>query len=111
MTASEVQARVNAEIGNDWNQTNSHGVALRSCLVAPRRIHALFKTVRDERVEALPQTVWLVLEECPAAKDGYKIVFDENREAFALAFADSSPEARPCIVGYYSDFWSAFQGM
>jgi hypothetical protein len=111
MTASDVQSFVLAEIGEDWSRTNAHRVDLRSCLVEPRRMQIICRTVRDGQVTQETHEMWLVLEERPKTKDGYKIVFDESRKTFGLASPGFPTDAHPCLDGYYGDFWATLEGM
>ena len=111
MTASDVQSLVLAEIDDDWERTNTHGVDLRSCLVEPRCMQVIWRTVRDGQVTQETREVWLVLEQRPVTKDGYKIVFDESRKTFGLASPGFPSDPHPCLAGYYGDFWTTFGGM
>jgi hypothetical protein len=111
MTALEVQSYVLAEISSEWGRSNTHGVDLRSCIVEPRRILVIWRTVRDGQIAQENREVWLVLEERPTSKDGYKIVFDESRKTFGLASSGFPSDLYPCLCGYYGDFWTTFEGM
>ena len=111
MTASDVQSIVLTEIGNDWSETNAHGVDLQSCLVQPHRIPVIWRTVQDGQVVEDTRQVWLVLEEEPVTKHGYKIVFDDNQKMFGLASPGYASDPHACLVGYYGDFWTTFKGM
>lgn len=106
MTSAEVRALVEAEIGGDWPQSNSHAVDLRRCLVHPRQVAG-----RDPlpKLDAgTPLQLWIVLEEMPGAKDGYLIVFDERRREFGLATWDGE---MPVFVGFYGSFLNTLKGM
>ena len=111
MTTSDVHSLVLAEIGDDWSRTNAHGVDLRSCLVEPRRIQIIWHSIRKGQVTQQTQDVWLILEERPATKDGYIIVFEESRKMFGLASPGFPSDPHRCLDGYYRDFWTAFEGM
>ena len=54
--------------------------------------------------------LWLVLEEVPETKGGYKVVFDERRGKFGLATADSSNEL-DTYLGAYGLFLTALESM
>lgn len=107
MTADDIRARIEREVAGDWDRTNPHGCDLRRCLVGPVRVEyedpfsAPFGQPRD----LIP--VWLVLEEDPDEPVGYKIVFDEAADMFALACG--SP--RPAVISYYSGFLAAYDSI
>ena len=50
----------------------------------------------------------MVLEEKPQARDGYKIVFDEDSGGFGLA---SPGISGPCYLGRFGSFMEAFDAM
>lgn len=107
MTADEVRTRVEREIAGDWDRTNAHGCDLRRCLVGPVRVdyEDPLNTPAGHPPELTP--VWLVLEEDPADPTGYKIVFDEPADMFALAVG--SP--RPAVISHYHTFLFAYDSM
>ena len=111
MTASEVKALVETQIGDDWDETNHHGVNLREALVAPQRCKFIHRFVRDGSVSDTIVDAWLVLEEEPSTRDGYKIIYDEQAKSFGLASPGFERDPHPCVVGLYGDFWAAFKGM
>ena len=105
MTATEVRALVEEQIGGDWAHTNLHGVELRRCLLAePRRI-AVQLPVR----EPLTQDVWLVLEEEPGADGGYLVTYSERSGSFGMAHF--APNAAPYLIGEYGGFFDALDAM
>ena len=102
MTAAELRDRVEAEIAQRWDCTNAHHCDLRRCLVAPHQ--AEFEEFQGpEKVR-----LWIVLEENPETRDGYKVVFDERTGMFGLALAG---ETAPFYVGPYGTFVVAFEAM
>ncbi len=106
MTAQEVRAIVQAEIGSDWSRSNSHGVDLRSCLVQPRKV--VCQNTFPQLNKGKPLELWIVLEEEPGSKECYFIVFDERKYSFGLAYG--SPD-KPAFNGYYGTFLAALAGM
>jgi len=103
MTSTEVQEMVNADIGNDWSQTNLHRVDLRTSVVSPPRQLA----VVDVSTEC-EHVVWLVLEECRGGP-GYGVVYSEADNAFGLV--QMAEGYVPCLLGIYGGFLDAFSAM
>ena len=79
MTAEEIAATTEAEVGNDWSLAGGE-----------------------------PLSLWIVLEETPGKRDGYLIVFDEQRRTFGPA--DWSGDT-PVFLGYHGGFLNTLQGM
>jgi len=52
--------------------------------------------------------LWIVLEETPGRREGYLIVFDEQRRTFGLASWDGES---PVFIGFHSTFLNTLQGM
>jgi hypothetical protein len=104
MSADEVKKIVECEIGNDWLRTNAHGVNLCSCLLAPERLKFC-----DRLDDSKSYELWLVLEEHPQTRGGYKIVFDEQRKEFGLATRDQN--GREIFLGFYGTFIETLDGM
>ena len=106
MIAAEVRAIIESEIGNDWSQTNSHGVDLRRCLVPPRLVAC--RNTFPKLDGGKPLQLWIVLEETPAMQGGYLIVFDETRLVFGLADWDGDT---PVFLGFHGTFLNTLRGM
>jgi hypothetical protein len=53
--------------------------------------------------------LWLVLEERPDQRNGYKIVFDESRGDFGLACPGIA--GHDIFLGCYGSFWTTFEAM
>jgi hypothetical protein len=106
MKSADVRVLVDAEVGGDWSQSNSHGVDLRRCLVQPREVSCRnnFPKLNGGK----PFQLWIVLEESPGKRDGYLIVFDERQRMFGLACWDGDT---PVFVGYHGTFLNTLQGM
>jgi hypothetical protein len=105
MTASEISAIIEGEIGGDWSRSNAHGVDLRRCLVTPAE-----QVYEDSFKEGETLRLWLVLEERPADKSGYKIVFDEGSRMFGLATTNAA-RGRDLFLGFYGTFLETLEGM
>jgi hypothetical protein len=106
MTADEVRAVVNAEVGDDWSRSTSHGVDLKACVVAPWLVRC--RNTFPELEGGRPLDLWIVLEEMPGKKDGYLIVFDERKSTFGLAAWNG---AVPVFLGYHGSFMNTLEGM
>jgi len=104
MTPQEVRSRVEEEIGENWALSNAHGIELSRCLVTPQK-----GRYRDSFHEGQTIELWLVLEEDPVARKGYKIVYDEDADKFGLAVADD--RSAGVFLGLYGSFLETLSGM
>ena len=103
MTSEQVRARVEDEIGGQWDRTNLHHVDLRQGLVTPERLNFVW-------ADGSPApNLWLVLRESPEPGPGYAVVYDEESDKFGLAQLAEGYE--PCCFGLYGDFFTAFEAM
>lgn len=113
MTSDEVANLVRQQIGNRWDQSNAHGVDLQRCLVQPKRVQmgAMGASIPNPGGKAVDTTVWVwvVLEEDPVKRDGYKIVMEEDTREFGLAILLA--DGQPCYLGCYGDFMTTLQAM
>ena len=95
--AAEVRKRVEHAIGDDWTQSNLHGVDLPRCLlrdpVLTTYVNSRYDSAKPKNKDNEPRTLlWLVLEEAAGTKQGYQIVFDERTVLFGLALSWDSTE-------------------
>jgi hypothetical protein len=104
MEASEVSEIIEREVNGNWSLSNAHGVDLKRCLVPPVK-----KTYEDSFKEGVTIELWLVLEEIPEDKSGYKIVYDENSAMFGLAI--NGAHAHDVFIGFYGTFLETLEGM
>ena len=104
MSPNDVTRIIEGEIGSDWSHTNAHGVDLRSCLWPPERL-----SFSDPLDSNRCFDLWLVLEENPRTRGGYKIVFDEQRREFGLATREQS--GRDVLLGFYGTFMETLDAM
>lgn len=104
MTATELRAKIEAEIGERWAFKNAHGVDLRTCLIEPQE-----REYCDYQETKFPEKLWLVLEEDPMGKKGYSIVFSESADMFGLAIR-TDKHIDMCI-GFYGSFMETLEGM
>ena len=74
MTADEVRRIVLESIDKQWDETNSHGVDLRSALVTPSRAKMIRRLVKKGKAKEETSEVWIVLRESPG-DDGYVIFY------------------------------------
>lgn len=110
MTSDEVASLVRQQIGNRWGQSNAHGVDLRKCVVQPTRAE-MGASIPNQGGKAVETTVWVwvVLEEDPVKRSGYKIVMEEDTREFGLAILDTN--GQPYYLGRYGDFMTTLQAM
>ena len=109
MTAEAVRELVEREVAGDWSLSNAHGCDLRRCLVQPELREYDDCGGGRPLVEPYPVIrLWLVLEETPEDRDGYKIVYGEEAGMFGLAVPGT---ARDVFIGYYGSFLGTYRGM
>ncbi len=101
MTPSDITNLIRKEIA-DLQQPIRSCVAINKCLVTPTRIIFADHQRND-------WGLWLVLEERPDTKDGYKIVFDEDSNEFGLA--TKGHDTRAVVIGFYGTFVQALEVM
>lgn len=109
MTAEGVRQLIQSEVAGDWSLTNLHGCELRRCLVPP--VLREFDDCGSSRLLLEPCPLirlWLVLEELPEDRSGYKIVYGEEAGAFGLAIPGND---RDVFIGYYGSFLDTYRGM
>jgi hypothetical protein len=82
MRAEDVRAQIEKEIAGNWERDNPHNVDLRRSLVGPTK-----QRYEDSFHDSQHLDLWLVLEEDPGSRDGYKIVYDEAKDMYGLAIA------------------------
>jgi len=104
MEASEVSEIIEREVNSNWSLSNAHGVDLKRCLVLPNK-----KTYEDSFRQGETIELWLVLEEIPEDRSGYKIVYDEKSAMFGLAV--NSAHADDVFIGFYGTFLETLKGM
>jgi hypothetical protein len=106
MTPQEILAIIQHEVAEQWSRTNGYGCDQYRCLVAP--VKGRFRNaVNQDAIEIVE--LWIVLEEDPITKAGYKIVFDEDTNEFGLATSGFSGD--DSYLGPYGDFWTTFDSM
>ena len=110
MNSGDVQTLVVDQIAERWDETNSHGVDLRSALVTPSQATMILRLVRNGKLKDSTVDVWIVLREL-ADGGGYIIFYDDARDEFGLASEGFPDDRKPIICGYYGDFWNTFKGM
>lgn len=103
MSPAEVSRIIADEIGTDWGRSNLHGVDLRASLLPPHR--RSFSDAHDKTTREM----WLVLEEKPQERSGYKIVFDETERQFGLAIPGKN--GADVFLGFYGTFLDTFNAM
>lgn len=104
MSPTEIANKIHREVGGNWTISNAHGVDLAKCLIKPPVRQLFVDSFDNSEVD-----LWLVLEEYPADKSGYKIVFDEKTQMFGLA--TGSCHGPDLYLGPYGTFLEALQNM
>ncbi|HYX71806.1 MAG TPA: hypothetical protein VE732_03480 [Nitrososphaera sp.] len=104
MESSEISEIIEREINDNWSLSNAHGVELKRCLVPPTKL-----VYQDSFKEGETIELWLVLEEIPEDKSGYKIIFDEESRMFGLATGGA--HGHDVFIGFYGTFLETLEGM
>jgi len=103
MEVKEISEIIERELNGDLSLSNAHGVDLKRCLVTP----SLQTYDNFDQTETL--RLWLVLEEMPDDKSGYKIAFDEKSKMFGLA--TGSFGEHDMFLGFYGTFLETLEAM
>lgn len=109
MTADAVRELVEREIAGRWSLSIGHGCDLRRCVVPPE-LREYDDCSAGRPLVSPPPVVrlWLVLEELPEDRSGYKVVYDESAGEFGLAVSGTD---RDVFIGYYGGFLDTLRGM
>ena len=107
--AERIRNMIEEEIDGNWNMTNAHGVDLRKCLVDP--VERVYLSSSQHKVK-----LWLVLEEDPIERKGYKIVFNPRNGKFGLATTvmksnDNFDTNFDLYLGQYGSFIETLEAM
>jgi hypothetical protein len=103
MTEEEVESKIKAEIGGNWDISNAHGVDLRNCLIKPIKQKYIDSMDKNRIIE-----LWTVLEETPD-RNGYKIYYDETADDFGLGMRSDKDEL--ISLGIYGTFLETLENM
>ena len=103
MNVDAVRNLLSEQLASEAPRSNLHGCDLEECLVEPQLEEFLATPKEAPKFE-----LWVVLEERPDTRDGYKIALDPDTAVFCLAYG-SQPGAS--YVGHYGTFWDAFDAM
>ncbi len=109
MTEEGIRELIEREVASDWSLTNLHGCDLRRCLVPP--VLREYDDCGGRRPLVEPRPVirlWLVLEESPEGRSGYKVVYGDEAGMFGLAVPGT---VRDVFIGYYGSFLDTYRGM
>jgi hypothetical protein len=69
------------------------------------------RDVRNGRFKDTKEEVWLVLEEDPVRRNGYQIVYSEERDTFGLTSPGFPEDRLPVLCGWYGDFPNTLSSM
>jgi hypothetical protein len=79
--------------------------------VQPATIQIINRIVENGRIKDSLETRWLILEEKPREKVGYKVVFSEHRGEFGLGSVGSETDQHPVPCGFYGDFPTTLESL
>jgi hypothetical protein len=102
MTAEEVAALVEREVGAEWDLRNLHGITPREGLVTPERIAAVDAGTEKDI------DIWVVLREVPRG-GGWGVAYNEGSGRFGLV--QFTKDYAPCYIGDRGRFLDAFSAM
>ncbi len=80
-----------------------YGRPIAECLCVPRKMEFVDNFNKDELVQ-----LWLVFEEDPNIREGYKVIFSEVDKEFGLAVAGKK---EPVLIGIYGGFVETLNSM
>lgn len=103
MSRDDVRQLIEQQVAGDLDRRNAHGCTIQRCLIKPQKL-AFSDPFNSTLID-----LWLVLEEDPETREGYKVVYDDVNEAFGLAITSSEDEL--VFLGLYGDFLDAYDGM
>ena len=101
LNTSDIKSKIARELTS--HPVQWYGAPLESCLVEPTRCPYEDGSNEGETIE-----LWLVFEERPETKDGYKIVYDDDMDQFGLA---TPGKTKDVFLGYCGTFVSTLEGM
>ena len=106
MTAAEVLAILKSEVGDQWQRGDwPHGVELDRCVLNPPEMHRFVEaTSSTEELD-----LWVVLEEDPINRRGYRIVLDPESRQFGLATKGN--DGKQLFLGLYGGFVETLESM
>jgi hypothetical protein len=111
MTSEDVAELVRTQIAGRDSSAEWYGLVLDQCLIQPAKIEVIDRQAKDGKFVDSMASVWLILEERPREKNGYKIVFSERRGMFGLATSGFPTDRFPVLCGFYGDFPTTLESM
>lgn len=100
MKPADITKIIEDELKDSVGISNPHHIDLKKCLVIPAK--QVFKDSFNKNKDV---SFWLVLEESPDTKDGYKIIYDEETKYFGLVTANN------IFIGMYGSFGDTLNAM
>lgn len=110
MTAEDVQAIIDSQIGDAIAGANDHGVLLPDALVLPKRISIIQRIIVGGSIHEELIDVWLVLQESHVSPKGYQIVMSDDA-VFGLAADGFASDAHPVLIGWCGDLVTTLRCM
>ena len=111
MNTDQIRALVSSQIGDAWDTTNRHGVALREALVQPHRITVIERLFNEGKTKDRFVDVWLVLVENHESGTGYQVIAVQDGSSFGLATEGFASDKHLVMCGWYGDFLTTFRAM
>ncbi len=107
MDSATVLKLVEAELENEWDRVNAHGVDLPKCVLRPPMREVFhWRTPQDEPSEF---RFWLVLIEPLVDDSGYGIFYDDAENLFGLA--TKLTDGTWLYLGHHGSFLESLESM
>jgi hypothetical protein len=102
MDAQTLKSMIKTELDNH-KHLKWYGAGLSTCLIEPIIID-ISNSSNDQTFKC-----WLVFEEQPLSKDGYKIIYDVEDNEFGLAIEGNNN--MPIALSWYGNFVDTLENM
>jgi len=103
MTSEEISQLIDSDIASNRETLSWFGRPLAECRLTPILLEFTDSFNNDD-----PIMLWLVFEEDPISKQGYKIVYSEDANEFGLAVQG---EKAGVLIGIYGSFVDTLNAM
>ncbi len=110
LTSEKVKLIFIDAIGGKWVQANWQGMGLKDLFIEPKKVKVQNRIMYRGKAEYTHFDAWLVMQEHPLNKNGYKIIYEPYTGEFGLVVTESL-ENEMYILLDSGDFWSVFKQM